>query len=117
MDIPASAIEEFQLSQAAMDLSTELTSSGAVNMSTRSGTNAVRGEAFGLFRDSALAAALPAPVGLSQPFQRSQYGGRIGGPIIKNRFLYFLDGERTLQHEQAPVLVAAPFQQYSVSFG
>jgi hypothetical protein len=29
---------------------------------------------------------------------------------------YFLDGERTLQHEQAPVLVADPFQQYSGSF-
>ncbi len=116
MDIPASAIEEFQLSQAAMDLSTELTSSGAVNVSTRSGTNAVHGEAFSLFRDSALAAALPAPVGLSEPFQRSQYGGRIGGPIIKNRFLYFLDAERTLQHEEAPVLVAPPFEQYSGGF-
>ena len=116
MDIPASAIEEFQLSQAAMDLSTELTSSGAVNVSTRSGANAVHGEAFGLFRDSTLAAALPAPVGLSEPFQRSQYGGRIGGPIIKNRFLYFLDGERTLQHEEAPVLIAPPFEQYSGSF-
>src|SRR5262249_13457438 len=63
-----------------------------------------------------LAAALPSPPGLSEPFQRFQYGGRLGGPIIKNRFFYFLDGERTLQHEQAPVLVAAPFQQYSGNF-
>jgi hypothetical protein len=29
---------------------------------------------------------------------------------------YFLDAERTLQHEQAPVLVAAPFQQFSGNF-
>jgi hypothetical protein len=85
-------------------------------VTTRSGTNAVHGEAFGFFRDSSLAAALPAPPGLSEPFQRSQYGGRLGGPIIKNKFFYFVDGERTLQHEQAPVLVAAPFQQYSGSF-
>ena len=63
------------------------------------------------------AAALPAPPGLSEPFQRSQYGGRLGGPIIRDRFFYFLDGEHTLQHEQAPVIVAAPFQQYSGSFG
>ncbi len=40
----------------------------------------------------------------------------MGGPIVKNKFFYFLDAERTLQHEQAPVLVAAPFQQYSGSF-
>jgi len=116
-NIPASAIQEFQLSQSSYDLSTELTTSGAVNVTTRSGTNAVQGEAFAFFRDSSLAAALPAPPGLSQPFQRSQYGGRLGGPILKNKFFYFLDGERTLQHTQAPVLVASPFQQYSGSFG
>ena len=116
MNIPASGIQEFQLSQSSQDLSTELTTSGAINVTTRSGTNTIHGEAFDFFRDSSVAAALPKPPGLSEPFQRSQYGGRVGGPIIKNKFLYFLDGERTLQHEQAPVLAAAPFQQYSGSF-
>jgi Carboxypeptidase regulatory-like domain len=116
MNIPASGIQEFQLSQSSLDLSTELTTSGAINVTTRSGTNALHGEVFDFFRDSSLAAALPAPPGLSEPFQRSQYGGRLGGPIVRNKFLYFLDAERTLQHEQAPVLVAAPFQQYSGSF-
>src|SRR4029077_523669 len=115
-NIPASGIQEFQLSQSSLDLSTELTTSGAINVTTRSGTNAIHGEAFGLFRDSSLAASLPTPPGLLEPFQRSQYGGRVGGPIVKNKFFYFLDAERTLQHEQAPVLVAAPFQQYSGSF-
>lgn len=116
MNIPASGIQEFQLSQSSLDLSTELTTSGAINVTTRSGTNAIHGEAFSLLRDSSFAAALPAPPGLSEPFQRFQSGARLGGPIIKNKFFYFLDGERTLQHEQAPVLAAAPFQQYSGSF-
>ena len=115
-NIPASGIQEFQLSQSSMDLSTELTTSGAINVTTRSGTNAIHGEAFGFFRDSSLAAALPAPPRLSEPFQRSQYGARLGGPVIKSKFFYFLDGERTLQHEQAPILVAPPFQQYSGGF-
>ena len=91
MNIPASGIQEFQLSQSSMDLSTELTTSGSVNVTTRSGTNEIHGEAFGLFRDSSLAAALPTPPGLSEPFQRSQYGGRLGGPIYKNKFFYLLD--------------------------
>jgi hypothetical protein len=116
MNIPASAIQEFQLSQSSLDLSTELTTSGTINVTTYSGTNSIHGEAFDFFRDSSLSAALPSPPGLSAPFQRSQYGGRLGGPIVKNKFFYFLDGERTLQHEQAPVLVAAPFEQYSGSF-
>lgn len=115
-NIPASAIQEFQLSQSSMDLSTELTTSGAINVTTRSGTNDIHGQAFEFFRDSSLAAALPAPSGLSERFQRSQYGGSLGGPIVKNKFFYFLDGERTQQHLQAPVLVAPPFSQYSGSF-
>jgi len=116
MDIPASGIQEFQLSQSSLDLSNELTSSGAVNVTTRSGTNAIHGEAFGLFRDSSLAAALPTPPGISAPFQRSQYGARVGGPFKKDKLFYFLDGERTFQHEFAPVLVGAPFSQYSGGF-
>ena len=115
-NIPASAIQEFQLSQSNHDLSTELTTSGAVNVTTRSGANDVHGEAFSFFRDSTLAAGLPTPPGLSEPFQRSQYGARVGGPIVKNRLFYLLDGERTLQHEQAPVLVAPPFDQFSGHF-
>lgn len=116
MNLPASGIQEFQLSQSSLDLSTELTTSGAINVTTHSGTNVLHGEVFDFFRDSSLAAALPSPPGLSEPFQRSQYGGRLGGPVIKNKFFYFLDGERTLQHLQAPVLVAAPFQQFSGHF-
>ena len=116
-NIPSSAIEEFQLSQSSLDLSNELTSSGAVNVTTRSGTNTIHGEAFGSFRDSSMAAALPTPEGLSAPpFQRSQYGARLGGPILKDKLFYFLDGERTIQHEDAPVLVGDPFQAYSGVF-
>jgi hypothetical protein len=65
MDVPASGIQEFQLSQSSQDLSTELTTSGGINVTTRSGTNSIHGEAFDFFRDSSLAAALPAPPGLS----------------------------------------------------
>src|ERR1700728_4952393 len=76
-DIPASAIQEFQLSQSSLDLSTELTSSGAVNVTTRSGANKMHGEAFGFFRGNQLAAALPGPT--APPFQREQFGGNLGG--------------------------------------
>ncbi len=115
-DIPASSIQEFQLSQSSLDLSNELTSSGAVNVTTRSGTNSFHGQAFGLFRDSAIAARLPSAPGIKSPFQRNQFGGRIGGPIIKNKFFFFLDGERTKQDEFSPQPVSAPFSQYSGGF-
>ncbi len=115
-DIPASAIQEFQISQSSMDMSTELTSSGSVNVTTKSGTNDLHGEAFGQFRDSSFSSQLPTPVGFSAPFQRSQYGGGVGGPIIKDKAFFFVDGERSIQHTQVPVPVSDPFSQFSGTF-
>ncbi|HEY6339089.1 MAG TPA: carboxypeptidase-like regulatory domain-containing protein [Candidatus Sulfotelmatobacter sp.] len=106
-NIPASSIQEFQLSQSSLDLSTELTSSGAVNVTTRSGANTMHGEAFGLFRGNQLAAALPGPT--APPFQREQFGGNLGGAIIKDKLFWFLDGERTKQDLTAAQPFSAPF--------
>jgi|CZKK01.1.fsa_nt_gi hypothetical protein len=117
-DIPASSIQEFSVAQSNLDLSNELTSSGAVNVTTKAGTNAYHGEAFGVFRDHAIgSASLPHATILPSPyFQRNQDGGNFGGPILKDKAFFFLDGERTLQHLQAPVLESAPFQGYSGFF-
>src|SRR6202049_8256 len=109
MKIPASALEEFQLSQSSLDLSNELTSSGSVNVITRSGTNDFHGQAFGLFRDSSMAASLPHPAGTSAPFQRSQVGGNFGGPIKKDKLFFFIDAERTKQELASPVPLPSPF--------
>jgi carboxypeptidase family protein len=115
-DIPASAIQEFQISQSSLDMSSELTSSGSINVTTKSGTDSYHGEAFGAFRDSSFSSQLPTPPGFTAPFQRSQYGGDFGGPIIKDKFFFFMDGERTIQHTQVPVPVSAPFTSYSGTF-
>jgi len=115
-NIPSSALQEFQLSQSSLDLSNDITSSGAVNVVTKSGTNDVHGEAFGFFRDSATAAALPRPQPSASnpnpeapPFQRSQFGGDVGGPIVKDKLFFFADAERTIQHLSAPLALSDPF--------
>ena len=114
-DVPASAIDEFQVSQSTLDLSQDLTSSGAINVTTKSGTNSVRGEAFGFIRDHSFAAN--APGGHDYPFQRSQFGGKVGGPIIKNRMFFFLDGERTKQDAFAAIdLSGSPFAGFGNGF-
>ncbi len=106
-NIPASAIQEFQLSQSSLDLSTELTSSGAVNVTTRSGSNTIHGEGFGYFRGNQTAAALPGPT--APPFQREQFGGNLGGVVIKDKLFWFLDGERTKQDLDAAEPFGQPF--------
>ena len=116
LNIPVGAIQQFRVSQSTLDVSTGLTTSGAVNVTTKAGTNSIHGQAFGGFRDSSFSSQLPSPPGLKTPFQRSQYGGGIGGAIIKDKALFFAAGERTLQHAQVPVLVSGPFSQYSGTF-
>jgi len=114
-DVPASAIDEFQISQSSLDLSQDLTSSGAVNVTTKSGTNTLHGEAFGFFRDHSMGAA--APGGQDLYNQRDQYGARLGGPVIKNKLFFFADGERTKQASFAPVvLTGTPFASDGVGF-
>jgi len=112
-NIPASAIQEFQLSQSSLDLSTELTSSGAVNVTTRSGSNTIHGEAFGFFRGNQTAAALPGPT--APPFQRDQFGGNLGGAIVKDKIFWFLDGERTKQDLTAAQPFGTPFNAVNTS--
>ena len=45
-NLPIGAIQESALQQSSLDLSTELTSSGSVNVTTKSGTNGLHGGAF-----------------------------------------------------------------------
>jgi Carboxypeptidase regulatory-like domain len=111
-DIPASAISEFQLAQSSLDMSNELTSSGAVNVVTRSGTNSFHGEGYGAFRDSTEGAVLPG----NGTYQRNQEGGNFGGALIKDKLFFFADGERTLQHAGAGVSIAPPFSDLTGNF-
>jgi len=114
-DIPASAIDEFQIGQSSLDLSNDLTSSGAVNVTTKSGTNTLHGEVFGFIRDHSFAANSPG--GNDYYFQRDQFGGSVGGPIIKNKLFFFADGERTKQDSFAAVsLAGTPFASSSGGF-
>jgi hypothetical protein len=113
-NLPLGAIQESALQQSSLDLSTELTSSGSVNVTTKSGTNGLHGDGFYYFRDQSLDAALPG--GSTNPFQRNQFGGSLGGPIIKDRLFFFLDAERTKQDLIDPVLPGAQFAGLTGNF-
>ncbi|GAC1656744.1 MAG: hypothetical protein NVS9B15_17980 [Acidobacteriaceae bacterium] len=108
LNISSGSIEEFQIARSSLDPSTELTSSGAINVGTRSGTNKYHGEGFGLFRDRRVGFA-NSPGGLSTPFQRNQFGGSLGGAIIKDKLFFFANSERIKQDQSAPLTFPAPF--------
>jgi Carboxypeptidase regulatory-like domain len=114
-NIAMSSIEEFGISRSMLDLSTELTASGAVNVVTRSGANAFHGLAFYNFRDERAGFA-NLPGGQDLPFQRNQYGGRFGGAFIKDKLFFFLDTERIQQNSLLAVATGAPFEALTGGF-
>ncbi len=66
-----------------------------VDIVTKSGTNSLHGTAVEYFRNDALDARnYFNPVSQPKaPFHNNQYGGSVGGPIIKNKTFFYLDYE------------------------
>jgi hypothetical protein len=62
---------------------------GVMSTVTKSGTNRVRGTIFEFHRDEALDSRNFFATGTQPDFQRDQFGGTFGGPVVKNRLFYF----------------------------
>src|SRR5579871_23213 len=109
-NIPASAIQEFQISRSLLDLSSGPAASGTVNIITRSGGNALHGILFGAYRGDQGAALMPGATSVAHSyFQREQFGGGAGGAIIPDRIFWFADAERSKQDLTAPEPFVYPF--------
>ncbi|MEG9431237.1 TonB-dependent receptor [Terriglobus sp. ADX1] len=99
-NVSQGAISEFQLNRSNSDVSGDVTSTGLVLVSTNSGTNALHGQLFYNFQDHRAGYALTKNA-VDVPFQRNQFGGSIGGPIIKDKLFFFGNAERIKQDSSA----------------
>ena len=66
-----------------------------VNIVTKSGTNAFHGDLFEYFRNDALDARnyFDPTSSPKAPFHNNQFGGSLGGPIVKDKTFFYLDYE------------------------
>ena len=106
-------VQEFQLGISNFDLSTGASSTGSVNIISKSGTNEIHGNGYFYVRDDRYAAfpalsrldaanGIPVKARATRiPFDREQYGGTIGGPIVKNKLFYFFNYEGNNQDGSA----------------
>jgi carboxypeptidase family protein len=93
------AVQEFQVVRNSYSAELGGAAGGVVNIVSKSGRNNIFGSAFGLFRDKAFDARNAFdfnPDGQS-PFNRQQYGGSFGGPVVKDKTFFFTSVERFSQ--------------------
>jgi len=105
------AIQEFSVLTSNYSAEYGKTSGGVVNAITRSGTNTFHGSAYEFLRNSALDAKNFFEQDLTKPkaeFRRNQFGGTIGGPIIKNRTFFFADYEGNRQSKGIATPLTVP---------
>ncbi len=107
---PLDAIREFEVLTSAADASFGRNAGGQINVVTRSGTNRVDGTAYEFFRNGAFDARNAfAPAGEPAPeYARHQFGGSIGGPLVRNRAFFFGDYEGTRRTEGLTRVTSVP---------
>jgi hypothetical protein len=125
MNVSQGAIGEFQLNRSTQDASGEVTSTGQVLVSTNSGTNHLHGLAFYNFQDARALFADANVIAIKQTdgtpvanpyFQRNQFGGSVGGPIVKDKLFFFANVERIKQTSQTPANLGAAFGTINAQF-
>jgi hypothetical protein len=96
MNFSQEIVQEFQLQSVNYDLSTGITSSGAVNVVTRSGGANFPGSGYFFFRDHNMAAYPGLARQTSSPnpfFARRNPGFLTSGPILKDKLSFFFNYE------------------------
>jgi hypothetical protein len=128
------AVQEFQVNSNGYTAEFGRAGGAVINVVTKSGTNSLHGTAFEFFRDRALnandpiydlqlasAAAAGRALPLKPGYHFNQFGGNIGGPIVKNRAFFFFDYDGQRNNTGNPVLLTLPtpvnaFQTAAVNY-
>jgi len=96
------AIQELQVVRNTFSAEFGRSTGGVIQLSTKSGTNSLHGTAFELNRDGALSE--PDAFGHQAISSDNQFGGSLGGPIIKNRTFFFTAPEFQIANKPVQVL-------------
>ncbi|MGI8638940.1 MAG: TonB-dependent receptor domain-containing protein [Pyrinomonadaceae bacterium] len=92
------AVQEYQVATNSYAPEFGRATGGIINVVTKRGTNDFSGNIFGFIRDKSVQARNPFAPSKSA-FTRTQFGGTIGGPIIKDKTFFFASYERRQRNE------------------
>jgi hypothetical protein len=114
--LASEAIQEFQVMANSYSAEFGRSASGAINIVTKAGGNAVHGNGFYFRRADAFekpnffAETVP-------PFKIEQYGATVGGPIQHDRLFYFGSWERRNNNRSAQVNIPLSIRDFVKSLG
>jgi hypothetical protein len=116
---PLSSIQEVRIDRSAVTAEHGHVSGALVNIVTRSGSDLLHGDAFEFLRDDALDARNFFELTSPDPhrFERHQFGGSLGGPIVRGRTFFFAayEGLRQRQGVDLNSVVLSDAQRNAVS--
>jgi len=106
------ALQEFRVATSGLAAQSGMRSAASVNAVTKSGTNTLHGNLFEFIRDKRFNAKSPfAAIGpdgkrFDDGLKRNQFGGTLGGPIVRDRLFYFAGYQGTRTRQTPPDLIA-----------
>ena len=98
--IPLDAVREYQVLFSPFDVREGNFAGASINVVTRSGTNELHGSAVGFGTNERLGANVPFVRGTR--YEKQQYSVSLGGPIVRDRLLFFVASE--VQRRRIPAL-------------
>ena len=109
-------VSEFKVDNSTYSAEYGRNSGAIVNIATRSGTNQFHGEAFEFLRNNAMDARnffnfstlSSGAFNPQAPFKRNQFGGAIGGPIVRNKTFFFASYEGLRQRQGITINTPVP---------
>jgi hypothetical protein len=105
------AIQEFSIQENLLPAEYGNVAGGVINVQLKSGTNKLHGSLFEYARNNLFDANnyFASEVGgNSLPYRFNQFGGSLGGPILKNKTFFFVDEQTTFTRSTSPVLGIVP---------
>jgi Carboxypeptidase regulatory-like domain len=107
INTPFAAIQDMKIET--LDPTAEFGTFGGavVNLTTKSGTNQFHGQAFEYLRNASLNATDHFAVA-KNPYSANQFGGALGGPILKDKLFFFVDYQELIQNSSSPTALTIP---------
>ena len=113
------SVQEFQVLTNQFDAQFGQATGGIVNAITKQGSNQIKGTVFGFFTDSSITAPdfFVKQGNLEKPdTSKQQWGGTVGGPLIRDKAHYFFSLERiTVSEGRTGFYTTRPEKNFSIS--